>query len=99
GVLPRVAVRTVVLAHGTPLAFAEIRPPTPPRRAPLTARGQSCELRGRSCRRLVGLRHRTGLPQPAGWPILRAGRHAPRDRGPTFPARTRPPAYGSPAPH
>src|SRR5713226_4429793 len=32
-VVPGVAVRAVVLAHGAPLALAEIRPPLPPRPA------------------------------------------------------------------
>ena len=36
-VLPRVAVRAVVLADGAPLPLAEIRPPLPPRRVPLAS--------------------------------------------------------------
>ena len=84
-VLPRVAVRAVVLAHGAPLPLAEVRPPPPPGRVPLAPGLQPCELRGRSRRVLSGVSHEMhapsyGLAHPPG-----GARSSGRAAGPQVP--------------
>src|SRR5215216_3648492 len=61
--IPGAAIARVVLAHGAPLSFREIRSPAPPRRSPLTLLDQSLALR------------RLTL-QPVGGPVHSAAAHA-----------------------